>query len=795
MRAWLIAAGLAVLGTNLLGGCSASRAAEDAGPALDEGVRADVAGPSDWLPAADGPRPDGGLDGGPLDGSPDAPSADGAGVDGGTLGALPTAPAPPVFQSWTCRRGWLPETKLAGTAQEHTICVPPSLPASCAPGTLPVLGQADCQPIGAPCPAGDWPEDLPAGATVAYVKPGASGDGRSPLTPSGDLLDVVFNSPPGTIVALAKGTYTVDTELDLGINGGGTGAVALWGACASATMLDGTFSDAAAIIGISSAQANTATTIRNLTLTGDRRGIHLYPSPPGWAGLLTVDGVALTSLRTEGISALDGARASLRAVAVVGTRTRASVDGFGTGIFVGPHAQVSIEQSLFDGNHGTAILAVGEPSAPAATVTLTDVTLRNTQPTSGSSGEPIGGTGMTIWGGSVVQGAGVLIDGNANSGVSMIGVDGNGADSLAALSLDDLIVRGNGDVGLDPSGAGLFVAGLDAGFQSSVTLRRAVFDGNAFRGLFAYRGTSDAGVPSVGATLSVEDLVVSGTLANATLQRASGLIADTVPVMVSRALFEGNVYSAVASVRHLSAADTVGVHLSDVVIRDTQAVQSPDGHLQAALAVQSSSGDTVERAIIKNHQLQAIEVFDALRDGPTSTLELTDVVIDNSEVAGAGPTLGLNAIGQVKATATRLVVRGCRGGGINGFSLPDDRGTPLIGITDALVEGTADANDGEFGDGVFIEQGAVSLNRARIRSSSRSGVLAFGATVVLQETVLDCNPIQLDQEAYNGVGGAFQSLGGNVCGCANEIAGCQAVSASLQPPNVHPASPTTPTPP
>jgi hypothetical protein len=697
-------------------------------------------------------------------------------------GLMPAEPAPPTFQSWTCRPGWVPETRLAGTPQEFTICAPPPLPTNCATGTMAVLGEATCQPIGAACPSGDFPVGLPAGATVIYVKAGGNGGNGSMSSPYGDLANALGRAPTGAIIAIAKGTYTLlSAELNP------SKAVTLWGACAAQTKL---VSSPSGVLGIYSAITVTA---KNLTLTGDGIGVSLL-----YGGGVILDGVVLSSLLYFGIQVGafpdDACKATLNNVAVIGTRAGPDVPGNGIGMQVGPQAQVQITRSIFDGNHGAAIEAYGNPAPPTTTITLTDVILRNTTSSINASGLPAGGFGIEAIGGTEVHGSGLLVENNTYTGISVEGYDASQPiDSQVTLSLEDVVVRNNGNPDLDPNTAGLDMAGLGAAFQASVTVNRGRFEGNYVRGILSNRGVTTGTTPSVGGSLNLQNIVVTGTLSSNVSPQAAGLLTDTTPTTVSGALFEGNHYAAVASLRRPNAVPGVKTTLTDVVIADTVPAVFSDG-TRFASALQSSSGDMVERAIILNHQLEAVVLFDWLVAGPMPTLDLTDVLIDNLGVPGTGPTLGLNAVGMVKATATRMVVRGCRGGGVNGSSFPDDRGTPLIALTDVLVEQTTDADDGEFGDGVYIQQGAVSMTRARIRSSSRSGVLAFGATAALTDSVLECNPIQLDQELFSGQAGRFQSLGGNVCGCSTQIQTCQAVSASLQAPNSQPTPPPAPSP-
>jgi hypothetical protein len=57
-----------------------------------------------------------------------------------------------------------------------------------------------------------------AAGTVVYVRPGAIGDGTSPATPTGDLINVMVTAQSGTEVWMAQGTYDTFTELVRGVS-------------------------------------------------------------------------------------------------------------------------------------------------------------------------------------------------------------------------------------------------------------------------------------------------------------------------------------------------------------------------------------------------------------------------------------------------------------------------------------------------------------------------------------------------------------------------------------------------
>jgi hypothetical protein len=53
---------------------------------------------------------------------------------------------------------------------------------------------------------------------------------------------------------------------------------------------------------------------------------------------------------------------------------------------------------------------------------------------------------------------------------------------------------------------------------------------------------------------------------------------------------------------------------------------------------------------------------------------------------------------------------------------------------------------------------------------------------VLRDNTIDCNPIDLNGEVFQGLGFSFEDQGGNVCGCGSDQRVCTALSTQLEPP-------------
>lgn len=103
---------------------------------------------------------------------------------------------------------------------------PTSEPDTCPDGWAHFAGDPGCAPVGAPCPAGDFPEGLPTDAEVLYVlssaPPGGDGSQGAPLS----TIDAALSAAsPGTVIAIGKGDYGEPVRVYRGVT--------LWGACAA----------------------------------------------------------------------------------------------------------------------------------------------------------------------------------------------------------------------------------------------------------------------------------------------------------------------------------------------------------------------------------------------------------------------------------------------------------------------------------------------------------------------------------------------------------------------------------
>jgi hypothetical protein len=119
-----------------------------------------------------------------------------------------------------------------------------------------------------------------------------------------------------------------------------------------------------------------------------------------------------------------------------------------------------------------------------------------------------------------------------------------------------------------------------------------------------------------------------------------------------------------------------------------------------------------------------------------------------------------------------------------------DSGISIIS-SDAVLEGVQVASTMlqsalQLGDGVSVtavgQPASAILTRARITNNARAGIASFGASVSLGVSIVSCNAIDLNGEAFMGFEAAFTNLGGNGCGCEQSMGDCHLQGSTLAPP-------------
>lgn len=610
-----------------------------------------------------------------------------------------------------CPGGWRAE-RASAADPEH--CEPgPAEP--CPSGQLRPPGAVACRTIGAECPTGDWPENLPASRTIAYVSaaPGTPGDGAR-ASPHRSVAQAIAATASPAVLALSKGTHRGAVHIGE--------AMELWGACAAETTIEAD--------GGLSVTGGTAH-VRSVTFTGAAEA-----TVAGSGTVLELDGVALalsgrrqlrvdagarvagrdvrvypavnTGLYGLGQLALDGADIEVRsgaAIQVSGAGAALELrDAYirGTGsnaVQVDQGASALIERTAIAGAFGTGIAASGRGTV----VEASDVMLRRLAPTPGSGDSTTGLVASTEAHARVQRG---YIDAPSFGGVRALGAG-------TQVTLEHVVVH-------DPQPSGGTTAG--AGIEAST---RAELRGD----FVAVRGAHVAGVMVHGlgtgaqlANLDVRDTEASGEDG----KFGFGLeVFEGAMATVTHAYFEGNRSTGVL-------VDTRGSELvlSDAVVRDTRP-ELASGTLGRGFAALNGATALMRRVRFEGNRTAGVGAY-----GAGTQVILQDVVVVDTR--GASPTdgsgIGLVAgegarVGGERVHLDRNVLAGMAAGA----------GSETI-LTDLVVEATRPRQrDGTGGAGIVAIGGSkLELQRLRVEDNVAGGVVVAdaGTQVDLQDAYL-----------------------------------------------------------
>lgn len=567
-----------------------------------------------------------GSDEGDGEGEPQSAASSGGPVDTGPFdipwfaeGVPPIQPSP----AHTCPEGFTQETTDTGVISCRPW--PAGGPAACSGREAHFPGEPGCAPVGTACPAGDFPENLPAGRDVVYVLAGATGGNGTKTSPYGSIGAAIASATNGAIVAVGKGTYTGRVELD--------NDVTVWGACPDETILRQTVvSEAEYVIGAYFSDGG----IRNLTVHGPgtmgiyadsgnqlhiedvvvdaASGYGLYLADPGThaevASFILRDATAFVDdTRGVGIQAIDGATATVRRASIERSAQVEVVVAFdseitldrtalrdGTGLASDPRAGIglvvqessraTITASGFWGNvGGGALVALGSQ------LTLTDVAFEEMQ-----DDDEAASAAVESRVDSTLDASFVYVE-HAKSAAFLGGENG-------VLNITDLVVRDTlPSVTSLESGVAMSLEGT-----SQATLSRVLLTQNRRAGIVTMTGTR----------LHASDIVVRDTLPSGPGGNGLGMALFGVDHVLERAIIDN------CTMEGLAAANGAVLALTDVLVRDTRS--SPVGGLYGrAIEVNLGSVVTADRVVLERNRDVSVMVVD-----PGSTFNATNLVIRDS---------------------------------------------------------------------------------------------------------------------------------------------------------------------
>lgn len=319
-------------------------------------------------------------------------------------------------------------------------------PLDCEIGTMPVIGEAECQLAGSACPEGDWPAVIPESEQVIYVQPGGEGDGSSADSPLGTIGEAITLAQDDSLILLSKGTHLGNIIVEKAVSILGTcpegtilqGEVGM-GEMVTAVLPSGTMEDPTSETGETLAvvyiRGETSVSIRDLTITGDNVGLFINGEEPL---KVVLEGLVLNELIDSSVIIRAGlAEVNAHSLSIRNTRHRADLDN-GSGIKIHGGTML-LTRSVLDTNFYGGITcdsAIDDPRY--AQLEVSNSIVMNTKPSPvGARLGGIQGYGLSSWRCDMTVNQ-VLLENNHFYGIGVF----NEHELPAILKLDDVIVRG-----------------------------------------------------------------------------------------------------------------------------------------------------------------------------------------------------------------------------------------------------------------------------------------------------------------------------------------------------------------
>jgi parallel beta helix pectate lyase-like protein/uncharacterized protein DUF1565 len=598
--------------------------------------------------------------------------------------------APPVAPRFRpCPSGWA-ETELEGLSACDPI---PAGTGACAIDQLSIPGAgAACVAIGPPCPAGDYASDLPEGRPTLYVKQGAPAGGTgTAAAPFATIARALSAARQGAVIAVSKGTFEEAISLaDPARNG-----IAIWGACAKASIIGGGLS----------VEAGVVAEVHSISIFGPNGSVLAKEGAGLDLDRVIVDGSgAAEAVAAESGAAITGANISIRAAS-------------GAGIAVRGGAAASLDRVYLSGSGGEAVSALDA----ASRLSLTNAHLEDT------------GIGIEVASGARVDLAKALVE---RSRSAAIRADGMGSTAR----LTDVVVR---DVGSDPA-SGLDGEGIKATLGSSVSATRLVIERARNFGAIAIDG---------GTKLALSDAILRDIREQEANQgEGDGITAEIdVELRLNRVL----VTRAKKYGVRIAEAKTSAT-LRDLAVYGVEP-QLADGGGGVGLIVEQGAHATGTRVRFEDNATGDITVrdsstiasFDSIGIVSSATIgsdagTMHRVLIDNGASASLGQITIASAIARAisigrgaSAQLADVHVKRTRATRESSIFTPDGLGLYV------WSEGRADVDralfEGDEGYGILAEVGGmVTATDLEIRGSGLGGIRSRnGASVVARRVLIE----------------------------------------------------------
>ncbi len=620
---------------------------------------------------------------------PDAGGTTDAGADGAIAFALPEPPEPPALPVLTpCPGGW---REIAGDDGNPATCDPwpEGGQAACAADEAHFPGEPGCTRIGTACPVGEWPEGLPEGVTIYYVRPGDPGTGDGTIAdPFGRISDISTTAADGSIIALAKGTHPGPVTLKAGVS--------IWGACVAETILAATDPAGSSALSVTGA-VGPVSEVRNLQVTSASHGVMTVR-------MLELESVVIGPVAGIGLGAFQSGKVTATELAIRDISPNANPGAIALGVWASTQGDAELHRVVIERSIAQGVRASGVGSE----LTLTDVAILDTADEGGTPG----GRGLEVGSGAIATAERIVIERGSSNGAFAAG-------SGTTLSLTDALVRNT--LGRTDGTFGHGIAGQDG---AQLTVDRTMIEGSRTEAILLLVGA-----------LSLSDVLIRDSRGRVSDgSRGRGMAIDqAVSLQGSRLLIQRSQELGILVFRST-------IDLSDVTIEDTLGEES-NGSNGNAWNIEWDSTATLHRVAIRNSRTAGLVL-----NGDT-TLTATDILIEHvaDQESDGRYGQGLALMYRSIADLQRVRISDTHEVGIGVFFDSELTATD-VDVSDAAAAACAETTCPGMGWGVGVgtydPTSQIELTRFRIRDSALGGVqVATGGTADLHDGEIANNPI------------------------------------------------------
>lgn len=629
-------------------------------------------------------------------------------------------PAPPAPPEIPCPPDWFEDGDRCEPFPGDEIV-------DCPPGSIQLIGDAACRPLGPLCPVGRFPEPDPVGRSV-YVDPSAPPGGNGTRDrPFRDLGAALSESPAPDQILLSEGVHSV-SPID------GTQVVHLRGACAARTELRSVEADAIMLTvrdggswtleglrldaerqaqpllvrgpsselrlrGVEVVRAadygirvfDSALFVAEEVVVDDVRNVFLPEDQPGGIGVLASSG---GSVELERSVVSRAARAGVQAQFGAAVRIRRSIVRDGTGAPTYPPGVLVVSAVRSSAFVSESFLARGSVFNVVADELGSKLTMRDTLIREGVHSPDVISSGYGV---QVKRGASARLERVRVERAVTIGLQ---VDFGGSVQAEDLRIS---DTRTDP-------IERDSGFGLVVS-DRSDFSGVRVEVVESRR----AGIGVSGrSNVTLEDVRVSRSTPGLPLDTAVGFVINRSRVRVDRAAVEDTVgYGAQLLGSGVSPFD---VTLEDLRVREV--APRPDGTLGIGVSVFGGGELVMRRVRLEGSGASAVFDGGVLVEGEALWVESSDRFGTVSLDARDGAQVALRE------------VRVPRGPGI---ALRVEGPTTRVGVEGARL---GDRTAAPLDTAVSVTDGELSLERAEIEHAAWGARVRGEARLVLSDVAV-----------------------------------------------------------